>query len=188
MAAGLARLRLPLGFATAAGALTMARPTWASWLIGLPVAAAGETLRCWAAGHLEKSREITRSGPYRFVRHPLYLGSALIGVGFMVAANSPLVAAVVAIYLVVTLAAAIRAEEAHLDEKFQGGYSEYRAGRSAAASRRFSWTRLRANREGRAIVGLVVGFAFLAWRAAKPDIWLSGYWLFAIANWLSGDR
>jgi protein-S-isoprenylcysteine O-methyltransferase Ste14 len=188
MAAGLARLRVPLGFATAAVALAMARPTWTSWLIGLPIAAAGEALRCWAAGHLDKSREITGSGPYRVVRHPLYLGSSFIGLGFILAANNLLVALVVVIYLAVTLAAAIRAEEAHLDEKFQGGYREYRAGRAAVVSRRFSWARLRVNREGRAIVGLVVGFAFLAWRAANPTIWISGYWLFAIVNGLSGYR
>jgi len=45
------------------------------------VAACGELLRLWAAGHLEKSREVTTSGPYRFTRHPLYMGSTLIGIG-----------------------------------------------------------------------------------------------------------
>ena len=29
---------------------------------------AGEALRLWAAGHLEKGKEVTRSGPYRWVR------------------------------------------------------------------------------------------------------------------------
>ena len=42
---------------------------------------AGECLRLWAAGHLEKSKEVTRSGPYRHTRHPLYLGSSIIGIG-----------------------------------------------------------------------------------------------------------
>ena len=165
MTGRLARLRVPLGFAAAVVALAWARPTWASWLTGAPVALAGEALRCWAAGHLEKSREVTRSGPYRYLRHPLYVGSTLIGAGFVVAAHSLLVALVVALYLGATLIAAIRAEEAHLDEKFEGAYAEYRAGRAHAMSRRFSWSRLHANREGRAILGLVVGFAFLAWRA-----------------------
>ena len=40
---------------------------------------AGEALRIWAAGHLEKGREVTASGPYRWTRHPLYLGSTIIG-------------------------------------------------------------------------------------------------------------
>ena len=165
MTGRLARWRVPLGFAAAGVALIFARPTWSSWLMGAPIALAGEALRCWAAGHLDKGREITRSGPYRFVRHPLYLGSTLIGAGFALAAHSLLVALVVALYLGATLVAAICAEEAHLDEKFEGAYGEYRAGRAHAMRRRFSWSRLHANREGRAILGLVVGFAFLAWRA-----------------------
>ena len=164
MTSRLARWRVPLGFVTAAIALYWARPTGSSWLLGAPVALAGEALRCWAAGHLEKSREITRSGPYRFVRHPLYLGSALIGAGFILAANSLLVAVVVALYLALTLVSAIRSEEAHLDEKFAGAYAVYRTGRSAPAARTFSWARLVANGEPRAILGLAAGFAYLLWR------------------------
>jgi hypothetical protein len=56
----LARARVPLGFVTAAAALVLASPTWTSWMIGGAVAAAGEVLRIWAAGHIEKGREITR--------------------------------------------------------------------------------------------------------------------------------
>jgi protein-S-isoprenylcysteine O-methyltransferase Ste14 len=164
MLSRLARLRVPLGFAVAVLALVFARPSWSSWFLGAPIALAGELLRCWAAGHIDKSREITRSGPYRWTRHPLYLGSTLIGAGFVVAANSALVAVVTSAYLVLTLIAAIRLEEAHLDEKFAGAYSDYRAGRAAPVARPFSWARVRANREYKAILGLGLGFAYLALR------------------------
>ena len=63
----LARRRVPLGFVTAVAALVLARPTWTTWRYGLLVALAGEAIRVWAAGHLEKSREVTRSGPYRWI-------------------------------------------------------------------------------------------------------------------------
>ena len=169
MLRALARLRVPLGFAAAAVAFMFARPTWASWLAGAPIALAGEALRCWAAGHIDKSREITSSGPYRFVRHPLYFGSTLMGLGFVVAAGSLVVALVTIVYLGLTLSAAMRLEEAHLDEKFRGGYSDYRAGRSAAATRAFSWTRVMANREHHAAAGLIAAFAFLAWRIARES-------------------
>jgi protein-S-isoprenylcysteine O-methyltransferase Ste14 len=164
MLSRLARLRVPLGFAVAVLALVFARPSWSSWFLGAPIALAGELLRCWAAGHIDKSREITRSGPYRWTRHPLYFGSTLIGAGFVVAANSALVAVVTSAYLVLTLIAAIRLEEAHLDEKFAGAYSDYRAGRAAPVARPFSWARVRANREYKAILGLGLGFAYLALR------------------------
>jgi len=164
MLSRLARVRVPLGFAVAVIALVFARPSWSSWLLGAPMALAGELLRCWAAGHIDKSREITRSGPYQWTRHPLYLGSTLIGAGFVVAANSAMVAVVTSAYLVLTLIAAIRLEEAHLDEKFAGAYSDYRAGRAAPVARPFSWARVRANKEYKAILGLGAAFAYLALR------------------------
>ena len=157
----LARLRVPLGFVFAAVAFWFARPTPTSLMIGLAIAAAGEGLRIWAAGHIEKGREITRSGPYQFVRHPLYLGSSIMGIGFVVASRSLLVASVVAIYMMLTLFAAIQTEEATLDARFSGEYSAYRAGTAAPLQRRFSLQRALANREYRAVLGLAVGMAIL---------------------------
>jgi protein-S-isoprenylcysteine O-methyltransferase Ste14 len=158
----LARWRVPLGFVAAAVVFVLARPSWRSWSIGLVIALAGAAVRVWAAGHLEKSREITRSGPYRFVRHPLYTGSILLGLGFAVAAHTVIVAVIALVYLGITLTAAIRTEEAFLDDKFAGAYTAYRAGRAEPVARRFSWTRVRANREYRALLGLAAAFVLLA--------------------------
>jgi protein-S-isoprenylcysteine O-methyltransferase Ste14 len=160
----LARYRVHLGFVAAIAALVLARPNATSWIAGLLIAAAGEVVRLWAAGHIEKGREITRSGPYRFVRHPLYLGSTLIGAGFSVAAWSLPVAVLCVLYLGITLAAAVRTEEATLDARFGGAYSAYREGRAEPVMRRFSWARVMANREYRAVTGLVAAFAYLSWR------------------------
>ena len=145
------RFRVPLGFAFAALAFWLARPTGQSLVIGLAVALAGETLRIWAAGHLEKGREVTRSGPYRFVRHPLYLGSSLMALGFVLAARSVPVAVVAAIYLGTTVVAAMRTEEATLDERFAGEYAAYREGRAAPSDRPFSVARVLSNREPRTL-------------------------------------
>ena len=160
----IARRRVPLGFAFAALALWLADPTLRSLQIGAVIAAAGEAIRIWAAGHLEKGREVTASGPYAFTRHPLYLGSTLIGVGVAVAGASLALAAVVALYLAVTLTAAIRTEEAHLTEKFGARYPAYREGQVSTA-RRFSLARAMRNREYRALTGVAVGFALLAGKA-----------------------
>ena len=161
----LARARVPLGFLSAAVAFWFARPSVLSLLIGLAVAIPGEALRIWAAGHIEKAREITRSGPYRYVRHPLYLGSTLLGLGFGLASHSWFVLLLAAAYLGLTLAAAIRSEEAILDKKFDGAYSAYRAGRAEPVARSFSWARVVANREHRAVAGFLAAFTVLALRA-----------------------
>jgi hypothetical protein len=160
----LARRRVPIGFACAAIAYWLAQPSRASLIAGLAVALPGEALRVWAAGHLDKGREITRSGPYRWVRHPLYLGSAILGVGFIAAARSWTVAVLVGAYLALTLVAAIRAEEAALDARFGGAYADYRDGRAAPVDRPFRVARVMANREYRAVAGLVAGFALLVVR------------------------
>jgi protein-S-isoprenylcysteine O-methyltransferase Ste14 len=80
-------------------ALWLAVPTLRTLTVGAVFAAAGELLSIWAAGHLEKGREVTTTGPYRFTRHPLYLGSVLIGVGLAIASASLWVAALVVAYL-----------------------------------------------------------------------------------------
>lgn len=160
----LARLRVPLGFACAVAAFWLARPTRASLTAGFAIALAGEALRLWAAGHIDKGREVTRSGPYRLVRHPLYLGSSIMALGFVIASRQMIVAAIVAVYMFVTLVAAIRVEESALDDRFGGEYSAYREGKAAPVERRFSFERVRANREYRAVLGLVAGMTVLYWR------------------------
>src|SRR5262245_45326593 len=142
MIAMLARLRVGLGFVFGAAVLWLARPTTTSLATGAVIAGAGECLRVWASGHLNKGREVTMSGPYRWLGHPLYVGSSIMGVGLAAASNSFWVTGLVAIYLVATLSAAIRSEEAFLRRTFGDRYRRYRVGDDAdatAARRRFSF-------------------------------------------------
>lgn len=159
----IARLRVPLGFGFGGLAILLADPTPRMLAIGAVIAIAGEAMRIWAAGHLEKSREVTASGPYAWTRHPLYLGSTLIGIGLAIGAASVAVAVIVLGYLALTLTAAIRTEEAHLTEKFGAAYPEYRAGRHSV-QRRFSFERAMRNREYRAAIGVLVVLAILWWK------------------------
>ena len=168
----LARRRVALGGLTAIAALVLARPTWSSWYAGLAVAVIGEGIRVWAAGHLEKSREVTTSGPYRWMRHPLYVGSSILALGIVIAARSYVVGGLAVLYLGTTITAAIRSEEAFLRRTFGDAYDRYaRAesegaaeGRQAGAVRRFSLERAVRNKEYRAVLGVLAGFGLLALR------------------------
>ncbi len=122
----LARRRVPLGFVCGGLVLWLSRPTSATLIAGFTIASFGEAIRFWAAGHLHKAREVTLSGPYRWVAHPLYLGSTVMGVGLSVACRSATVAILVALYLGATLMAAIRTEEAFLRRSFGDQYDRYR--------------------------------------------------------------
>lgn len=161
-----ARLRVPLGFVCGAAALALASPSRASLTIGAAIAIVGEAVRIWAAGHLEKSREVTASGPYQFTRHPLYVGSAIMAAGFVIAADSVAVAVLALVYFAVAYTAAIRREEAFLTERFGDAYPDYKAGRLGGVARRFSLERVKRNREYRAAIGLAVALGILAVKLA----------------------
>ena len=158
----IARWRVPLGFLFGAFALWLARPTWRSLWLGAAIAVVGEVIRVWAAGHLEKGREVTRSGPYVHVRHPLYLGTSIIALGVAVACGTLVVAVMVFVYVGTTIPAAMTAEEAHLRDKFGDAYDAYLQQNAPPMARRFSLTRALGNREHHTIAGLVTALALLA--------------------------
>lgn len=173
-AEALARRRVALGFLCGVATLLLARPTMRSVAVGMSIAAIGEALRIWAAGHLNKSREVTTSGPYRWVAHPLYVGSSIMGIGLAVACGSVIVALLIAAYLAITLTAAVKSEEAFLRRTFGDRYDRYRGGESDPA-KRFGFGQAMANREYRAVIGLAVAALLLVWKATYNGLfWRAG--------------
>jgi protein-S-isoprenylcysteine O-methyltransferase Ste14 len=167
----LARMRVALGLVFGVLVFILARPTGRSLVVGMSIAACGEVFRIWAAGHLHKAREVTASGPYRLVSHPLYVGSSVMGLGLAIACASVPVAVLIVLYLATTLTAAIKSEEAFLRRTFGDQYDLYRSGVAAkrrdrgTAGRRFSLSQAMANREYRAVVGFMAALLLLIWKA-----------------------
>ena len=112
------RVRVPLGFALAIVYIWLARPTWASILIGSLVAVPGILLRALASGHVKKNEELTTSGPYAYTRNPLYLGSLIMAVGFALAARSAIIFVLMLAMFFAIYMPVIRSEEVYLREKF----------------------------------------------------------------------
>jgi hypothetical protein len=165
VAEALARRRVPLGFVAGVLVLWLAEPSGTSLMAGTPVALLGEALRLWAAGHLNKSSEVTTSGPYQWFAHPLYVGSSVMGLGLAVAAASVSVAVLVAVYMGVTLTAAIKSEEAFLRSRFGEGYDRYRRAGTVDRDRRFSAGQAVRNHEHRAVIGLLLVLLLLVLKA-----------------------
>lgn len=164
------RLRVPLGYLAGALLLALARPGARSLLAGLVPALAGEAVRLWAAGHIEKTRALATGGPYAHTRNPLYLGSVLMALGLAVASASPWCLGLVVLYLSAFYPAVMREEAAFLRARFGAEYTSWaadvplflprlRAG--GPRTTRFAWARVRANREWRTALGLLAAVALL---------------------------
>jgi protein-S-isoprenylcysteine O-methyltransferase Ste14 len=112
------RIRVPLGFAFAALYLWLARPTWLSLLLAIPIIAAGLLVRAVASGHVRKNTMLTTTGPYAYTRHPLYAGSVLMAAGFAVAARNLWIVLALAVLFLAIYVPVIRSEEAYLAARF----------------------------------------------------------------------
>jgi len=115
-------------------------PSALSIAVGVPLALAGEALRCWAVGYsgtttrgdVVTAPALTTAGPYAYVRNPLYLGNFVTALGFTLAftgGNSPPVRAGLAVLalgmMLAVYATIVPHEEAYLRATFGQEYDDY---------------------------------------------------------------
>lgn len=116
------------------------KPSAGSIALGVPVAIAGELLRCWAVGYsgvttrndVVTAPKLVTAGPYAYIRNPLYAGNFITAAGFAIAftgRNCPVMrallvggslAAMAAIYATI-----VPHEEAFLREQFGQSFERY---------------------------------------------------------------
>jgi protein-S-isoprenylcysteine O-methyltransferase Ste14 len=169
-----ARLRVPSGFLLLAAFVWLSTPSAASLAWGLPVSILGLAIRAWAAGHLEKNMTLAESGPYAWVRNPLYLGTLTVAAGFVVASRRWELALVFAAVFVLVYLPVVELEEQHLANLFPA-FAEYkrrvpklvpRPPREPRA-KPFRWSVYRRNEEYRALAGFLLGAAVLLWKVLR---------------------
>jgi protein-S-isoprenylcysteine O-methyltransferase Ste14 len=166
-----ARLRVPFGFVLVIAFALLSKPTPRSLLYGLPVGIVGLLIRAWAAGHLEKNMQLAETGPYAYVRNPLYIGTLLVAAGLVAASRRLVLGAIFgAVFLFVYLPA-IELEEQHLRKLFPE-YDAYArrvpalipTTRKTAAGGEFRWKRYMRNEEYQAAIGYLAGALFLIFK------------------------
>ena len=163
-----ARLRVTCGFIMVAAFAWFSQPDAKSLAVGLSVSALGLALRAWATGHVEKNIRLAESGPYAYVRNPLYLGTLLAAAGFAIASRRWLLAVLFgAVFLLIYLPA-IKLEEQHLRKLFPSfnAYAErvralWPTFATVKTGQRFRWDLYVRNREYQALIGFAMGAAFL---------------------------
>jgi protein-S-isoprenylcysteine O-methyltransferase Ste14 len=171
----LQRFRVPLGFLLTAIFIILARPTTLTLLVGGAIALLGLLIRAWAAGHIHKYEKLAVTGPYSFTRNPLYLGSFILAVGFTVAAGVWWLALITAALFLGIYFPVMRVEEEDLRERFKGEFDDFAKNVPLFFPRPTPWKNLDSrfdfqlywkHREYQAAIGLTLGLAVLALKAA----------------------
>jgi protein-S-isoprenylcysteine O-methyltransferase Ste14 len=116
------------------------RPSARSVALGLPLAFAGELIRCWAVGYSGATTrhdavtapKLVTGGPYAYVRNPLYIGNFVTATGFAIAftgRNSALARAALVggslLAMGAVYAAIVPHEEAFLRSRFGEEFERY---------------------------------------------------------------
>ncbi len=100
-------------------------PSWPLW-VGLGVAFLGASLRFWASGFLRKDSRPAVGGPYAYVRNPLYLGTYLMGMGFIAIIQNYWLLVLSSVFFAAIYHYIILDEEIKLDALFGEPYLIYK--------------------------------------------------------------
>ena len=87
---------------------------------------AGLLIRLWANGYAIKMDKLTTSGPYAFVRHPLYLGTMFLAIGFIIMLKIYYIGILFIILMAVVYYRTIKKEEVMLEAKFKDAFLRYK--------------------------------------------------------------
>ena len=171
----------------------VARITDSSLRIGVIFIAMGQWLRLWANGYVghvkvnvtqpwrgdQKIGRLITGGPYAFVRHPLYLGTLLIGAGYSIAVGSVWFGALALIGFFVTYRAKMAKEDELLRDECGPAYAAYRASvpaiipafrRYPRREGRWSWKGVAASKEWKTVIwNAVVVIAIYFWEEIRQE-------------------
>jgi protein-S-isoprenylcysteine O-methyltransferase Ste14 len=135
----------------------------------------GLLIRAWAAGTLRKSEQIITSGPYRYVRNPLYIGSFLLMLGFCLLLRDWLAIWIVLGPILALYLNKVRQEERFLALSFPEDWAAYESRTPRFVPDLTSWPSLADfsfrqwtfNREYQALLASIAGLIMLfCWQRA----------------------
>jgi protein-S-isoprenylcysteine O-methyltransferase Ste14 len=155
----------------------------------------GELIRIWAVSHAGKctrSRHLkapvlVTTGPYAFVRHPIYIGNFLIGLGMVLLSEALVFIPVFLLLFVCLYDAIVSEEEKFLSQKFGAEFERYRSRvpkyfpLSTRSLTGFSLGKNFPLKELGTAWGIIVGALFFEWIKSP----LHRQWVFDVYNWLT---
>lgn len=168
--------RVHFGFLVAVCVFVLADPGFSSIVSGLPLVILGESVRTWSSGHIKKNKELATDGPYAYTRNPLYFGSFLMGLGFVVIVSNLYVLFLYLFGFITIYFSVMRSEEADLEKAFGKQFLDYhervpaffpRVSRGGYGSGIFDWRLVLKHREYNAWLGIIGGVVILLFKAVR---------------------
>ena len=182
---------LPVALAILTLRIGLAPPSAALIAAGVALTLAGEALRLWGVQHIgaisrtrsDRLGPLIASGPFAYVRNPLYIGNIALWVGFAVTARLLWLAPVILVVLAAEYHAIVRWEEQMLESRLGDGYHAYASrvprwvpsrfapsrfavsAPGAVSARRFSWRQTLFSERG-TLIAIAAGYLLL-WTKAR---------------------
>jgi protein-S-isoprenylcysteine O-methyltransferase Ste14 len=147
---------------------------------GVLVALAGESLQLWATAHLRKNVQVIRSGPYAWLRNPMYMGRFFVGLGLALLTWRWYVIAPYVVLYCLYAQARVVGEERRLRALFGKEYEDYCLAvrrwlplppRQRLSNERWSWDSVLRNHELRVAGCVVFLLALLKWWRDFGPLW-----------------
>lgn len=150
-----------------------------TWFVpGAAATLMGEWLRLWAAGHLRKNKQLTTTGPYSYVKNPLYIGTLLITIGYSaMAQNIYILIGGFAWFFIYYAPYKKKQENEKLVNSFGDAWTVYDKAvpdylprftpYPARGSNRWSYEVVKENSEHETAIGVFIGFAVLFYLLIK---------------------
>jgi protein-S-isoprenylcysteine O-methyltransferase Ste14 len=161
------------------------RSGWGSVAVACLWLALGEAVRLWAVGYAGartrtrspsgRLKELVTSGPYAYVRNPIYLGNCLIAVGILLLFERWVVAPPILLAVFLGYHLVVLWEEQLLAATFGEAYTPYRRdvprwiphlrGYAFPSHHRFCWSQALTSERGTllTLVLLLLAFGIRAW-------------------------
>lgn len=138
-------------------------------------------MRIWSSGYLTKMSNLITAGPFALCRNPLYIGSFLACVGYLVMCNNWIAWVLTVPLFWAFHGGAVAYEEKLLVEKFGDPFREYCARvprllprvTSVAGEGKFSFGQVLHNREYNGLMGtlvIILLFALIAFKLHRMPI------------------
>lgn len=155
----------------------------------------GELIRIWALSHAGKwtrsrrlkAPRLVTTGPYAYIRHPIYVGNFLIGLGMVVISEALVFIPVFLVLFAAQYRAIVFEEERFLSKRFGGEFSRYcdltpkYFPKSIGIGSSFEFERPQLPlKELGTIWGIVLGGSFFEWIESP----LHRQWVSSLYDWI----